>query len=405
MATSFNKAGIVRVGVEMIASDHYMHYEVPGEKNQPRKRQDAVSNPNMRSKDAQGNNADNISFFSKKSVSENGAGLTTFSRPVISNSSLATSAAKSLRQPDVALFNSLAKNNDVDEIIRELQGVDINQRMENDVTMLEAALLPKTHKALAQALIKMEARFDLLETRHYGMVFSATKVGDRSLLNYVLGKVVTDDSECPDLFDYSPSLYARQDMHFAFAYAISSGWLDLSLDLKKSIGMLDPSGLHEEGMQRVFSDAVESSNLELIKWVWDTGTVNANVLNQFNYPVLSTAVENSAKDVIEFLLLKGASVTQSDNHAVRVVLRQPRKMSMGKEEATCHEKKIEILNMLLDAKDVSIDFTERMSVSDDKSCTLYELAAEAGSEFVNCLAQAQLRQASKRTGVPLDQPS
>jgi hypothetical protein len=405
MATSFNKAGIVRVGVETTASDHYMHYEMPGEKTQPRKRQDAVSNPNVRSKNAQGNNADNISFFFKKPVSDNGAGLATFTRPVISDSSVATSAVRTLKQPNLALFNSLAENNDINEIIRGLQGVDINQRMENDVTMLEAALLPKTHKTLAQALIKMEARFDLLETRHYGMVFSATKVGDRSLLNYVLSKVVTDDSECPDLFDYSPSLYARQDMHFAFAYAISFGWLSLSLDLKKSIGTLDPSGLNGEGMQILFSDAVASSNLELIKWVWDAGRVNADLLSQYDCPVLSTAVENSAKDVVEFLLSKGASVTRFDNHAVRVVLRQPGKLSMGKEEATCDKKRIEILNMLLDAKDVAIDFTKKISVSHDKSCTLYELAAEAGSEFVSCLAQAQLRQASKRTGVPLDQPS
>ena len=405
MSTPCNKAGIVRVSAEITTSEHYLHFEMPGEKTQKRKGQGAVSNPNMRSGETQGGNASNTSLLSKTPVPEGGGTLITSSRPAISNTQ--ATVPGQLKQPTLALFNSLLKMNDDRKIRQALIGFDVNMPMENKVTMLEDALVQtdirSTRSMLAQTLMEMGARFDSVNPDRSRVLEGAIKIDNIDLVKSLV-------SRCKNK--------GNQAMHKALLDAVRAVKPKITLALLKEMPKIDPSLMEKNDPQilsKLFAEAVFLRDLEIIKTLWDKAPgidINAHVNNQ--QTALSIAAGIAEPDLVEFLLAKGAKVNGTDkfnrDDAVANVLagRINYVLMMNVEErAQYRQKKLETLQKLVEAKDVSIDFSRRVTTSHGENETLYDIAARdgrkivGGPEFVTCLAQAHLRLASRRTGVPL----
>jgi len=408
MSTSFNKARIVRMGVEVTTSEHYMHYEIPGEKTQQRKRQDGVSNPNMRSRETQGSNAENTSLLSKTPVSENGGTLPASSRPVISNTQVAAPAVGRLKQPTLVLFNSLLKMTDRQRIAQALQGFDINMPMENKATMLEDALVAKSvllgGTELIKTLMEMGARFDLVSPDRARVLETAIEIENLDLVKSLI-------SRCKDK--------GSRVMHEMLHDTVCNVKPKIAIELLKEMTTIDPSLIKKNDPQilnTLFFKAVFSRDLELIKMLWDaTSNIDINACVHDGQTALSTAAGIAEPEIVEFLLSKGAKVNGTDefkrDDAVVNVLAGRASYVRGmsaNERAQYKQKKLETLQKLLEVKDVSIDFNTNIERSNGASEALYEIAADdsrntvGGPEFVVRLAQAHLRQASKRTGVSLE---
>ena len=406
MSTPFNKAGIVRVSAEVATSEHYLLFEMQGDKAQQRKGQDAVSNPNMRSGEIKGGNAENTSLLSKTPVSVSGGILITSSRPAISNAQIAVPGQ--LKQPNLALFNSLSRMTDCREIKQALIGFDVNMPMENKVTMLEDALVQtdiRPNRAiLAQTLMEMGARFDSVNPDRSRVLEAAIKIDNIDLVKSLI-------SRCKDK--------GNQAMHKALLDAVRNVKPKIALALLKEMPKIDPSLIEKNDPQilnKLFAEAVFLRDLEIIKTLWDKASgidIHARVTGE--QTALSVAAGIAEPGIVEFLLAKGARVNGTDkfnrDDAVVNVLagRINYVLMMNIEEREQYrQKKLETLQKLLQAKDASIDFSRRVTTSHGENETLYDIAARngrkivGGPEFVTCLAQAHLRLASKRTGVPLE---
>lgn len=405
MSTSSNKAGIVRVGVEFTTSENYMHYEFPGEKAQQRQRQDGISNPKVRSGQTQGGNAENTSLLSKTPVSGNGGTLTTSSQPVISNVQMAVPGQ--LKKPNLTLFKSLSRMGDCQKIKEALLGFDVHMPMENKVTMLEDALVIKAvslgGSALVQALMEMGSRFDLVNPDRPRVLESAVEIDNIDLVTSLI-------SRCKDK--------SSQAIHEALLDAVRGVKPKIAAALLKEMPKIDPSLIKKNDPQilnKLFAEAVFLRDLEIIKMLLSIAPdidVNAHVSGE--QTALSIAAGIAEPDIVEFLLSKGAKVNGAnkfdrDDAVVNVLAGRIDYVGrMNADERELYrQKKLKTLQKLLEAKDVSIDFSPRVIRSHGRKETLYEIAAAngpyivGGSEFVTCLAQAHLRLASKRTGVLL----
>jgi len=208
-------------------------------------------------------------------------------------------------------------------------------------------------------------------------------------------------------------------MHKALLDAVRNVKPKIALALLREMPKIDPSLIEKNDPQilnKLFAEAVFLRDLEIIKTLWDKASgidIHARVTGE--QTALSVAAGIAEPGIVEFLLAKGARVNGTDkfnrDDAVVNVLagRINYVLMMNIEEREQYrQKKLETLQKLLQAKDASIDFSRRVTTSHGENETLYDIAARngrkivGGPEFVTCLAQAHLRLASKRTGVPLE---
>lgn len=396
MSSPSGKARVVHMGAEVGGSEFNMIHETPVGKVPERQRQNAVSNPEVRSKETQASNAENTPLLSKTAVSAGGIALNNFSRPVISDGQ-AASAAEPLKQPNLILFNKLLKMTDREKITQALRGFDINRPMENKITMLEHALVAKAvslgSTTFVQTLIEMGARFDLIIQDCPRVLQAAIEIDNLDLVKFLISH-----SEGKN----------REEMHKALAYAVMQCEPDLALAIIKSLGKIDSSLVD---VPYIFAKAAVLNNLELMEQIFFLAKPDINAPDMVNgYTALAYASGFAASNVIEFLLSNGAKVNGTDeqlsNNAVATALigLSKRTLSSLSDEEMMHyrHRKLEALQTILGAKNVSIDFDVKIpeGMYTTRYNTLFDLAAKAGPEFVTCLAEAQLRQAFRRTGVP-----
>nr|WP_217345959.1 ankyrin repeat domain-containing protein [Noviherbaspirillum sp. L7-7A]MBV0880316.1 ankyrin repeat domain-containing protein [Noviherbaspirillum sp. L7-7A] len=398
MSTSFNKAGIVRVGVESTTSEKHMHQEVPGEKTQKRRRQDAISNPTVRSGEKQGSNAENTSLLSKMPVSKNGRTPNTSSQPVIPNAQVAVPAGNRLKQPTLALFNSLLEMTDFREIDKALQGFDINMRMENNRTMLAHIFIDKNLTRETMAFIgclrQKGAEFYLTSEDFPKALRVAVALGDINLINIL---ILTSEGQ------------KAEKQHDALHYAVVSREPKLALQLLESMEKIDPSLI---SVPLLFAKAAILNNLDLMEEIFFLAKPDINATDMVNgHTPLQIAAGYGSTNIIDFLLRKGAEINpeskwHGNNALVSALhgLSQKTLNEFDKDEiADYNSRKLKAVQMLLDAKYAEIDFTAKIPEGPytTRYDTLYGLAQKAGPEFVACLAEAHLRQASRRTGLPI----
>lgn len=396
MSTSFNKPGTVRAEVEFPHSRNYMQYGVSGEKTQECQRQEPISGPTMRSGVKQGNSAENTSLLSR-TASGNGRTLITSRQPVIPNLQMSVPAENQLKQPTLELFNSLLQVSDPHEIERALQGFDINMRMENNRTMLAHFLIEKC--------FSRETLVFLGCLRQKGAEFRSTSKDFSRLLTVAVG--LGDINVVNNLISTSRGKKEKMQ-HDALEYAVVHREPELAFQLLESMGKINPSLI---SVPFLFAKAAALNNLELIEKIFFLAKPDINATDMVNgHTPLQMAAGYGSTKIIDFLLSKGAQLNpdgewNNDNALVSALYGLSKRTLREFDEdevVDYNSRKIKAFQMLLDAKYMEIDFAARIPEGQytTRYETLYELAKKAGSEFVTCLAEAQLKQASRRTGVP-----
>lgn len=280
-----------------------------------------------------------------------------------------------------------------EKIAQALLGVDIDKPMKGNITMLEAALFAKAQgtdcSTVAKTLIRMGARFDLVDPDLPRILKGAMEINNDDLVKSLISRSKGKNSE---------------ELHQALTYAVSKSEPELALAAIKSIGIIKSSLID---VTSLLSQAVALNNLELVIKIWLHTKPDINKPNFDGSTVLAYAATYMASpEILGFLLFEGAQVNGADtsprSNAVAAALIGVSERTLAnfdeEERKVLKMKKLETLETILDAENVSIDFD--MKIPNGRSfTTLFDLAVKAGPEFVACLEKAQLRQASGRTGM------
>lgn len=397
------KAFIVSLGNTLTASGQHTDYQVRGESAQQSKKQDSVSGPNMRSRETQGgDNSENTRLLPKNPGEDSGKKLTAPTWPVILGSEVTASTAEPLKRPTEALFLSLLEMGKADffgtdskKIAQALQGFDINMPVKDNLTLLDAALFANADGSdsitVVQTLIKMGARFDLVDPARPEVLKGAIKSNNIDLLKSLISRSKGKNSK---------------EMHQVLNYAISRCEPELALATLRSMGKINPSLID---VDHLFSRAVALNSLDLVQLIYFIANPDINKLGSDGSTALAYAATYTAPpSIVEFLLSNGAQVNGTDkdlrSNAVAAALVGVSERTLAnlndKEISLVRQKKLQTLQTILAAKNVSIDFGMNIPEGPSTTSTLFGLAAKAGPEFVACLKDAQRRQESRGTGIP-----